>query len=90
MKRQSIINELFLLNENVKALGDCTDYEQALEKVCAKEEDFMELIVKYPILHEAFCQFQQCIDELHLVTLYLYYKKGFLDGFSLNEELKND
>ena len=88
MKRQSIINELFLLNESIKSLGDCSDYEQALEKVCIKEEIFMEQIKKYPNLHETFCQFKQCIDDLHLATLYLYYKKGFLDGFNLNEELE--
>ena len=32
MKRQSIINELFLLNESVESLGDCAEYEKALEK----------------------------------------------------------
>lgn len=88
MKKQSIINELFLLNESIKSLGDCKDYEKALEKVCMKEESFMKQIIKYPNLHEAFCQFKQCIDDLHLVALYLYYKKGFLDGFNLSEELE--
>ena len=87
MKRQSIINELFLLNESIKSLGDCSDYEQALEKVCIKEKFFIDEIMNFPKLHEIYCQLKQCIDELHLATLYLYYKKGFLDGFNLSEEL---
>ena len=87
MKRQSIINELFLLNESIKSLGDCSDYEQALEKVCIKEENFIKEIATCPKLYEFYYELKKCIDELHLETLFLYYKKGFLDGFNLSEEL---
>ena len=46
MKRQSIINELFLLTESINSFEDCKDYERALEKVCIKEEAFIK---KYSI-----------------------------------------
>ena len=87
MKRQSIINELFLLTESIKSFEDCKDYERTLEKVCIKEESFIEEIAKFSKLHEFYCELKQCIDELHLTMLSLYYKKGFLDGFNLCDEL---
>ena len=87
MKKQSIISELFLLNESVESLGDCAEYEKALEKVCIKEEAFIKEITSSPQEYELYQELKRCIDELHLTTLFLYYKKGFLDGFNLSEEL---
>ena len=71
-------------------MGDCAEYEKALDSVCVQEEKFIKEISKYPRAYELFCNFRQSVDNLHLQILYLYFKKGFKDGFALCEELKND